>query len=208
MSHQSAIREEELKNCMNKLLAVLAVVAALNAAAVGFNVGALPDPAFIDTESATNICFAAVPNGMPCDFMATVALEGTATNCYQLTFGTDADGNGTLSPEESDVSIGWRAGRWFIGRADTSERFFASSSPSSGSRTLSLALHARSDGRLCRVRILSDGAALFPELVAERPAWLFSCDWNIVEVVRRGDGPSSGWCEVSREDRGFRMMLR
>ena len=193
---------------MNNLLAVLVVVAALNAAAVGFNVGALPDPAFIDTESATNICFAAAPNGMPCDFLATVALEGTATNCYQLTFGTDVDGDGLLSPEESDFSIGWRSGRWFIGRADTSERFFASSSPSSGSRTLSLALHARSDGRLRRVRILSDGAALFPELAAERPSWLFSRDWNIVEVVRRGDGPSSEWCELSREDRGFRMILR
>ena len=193
---------------MKKSLIVLAVFAALNATAVGFNVGALPDPAFIDTESATNICFAAAPNGMPCDFLATVALEGTATNCYQLTFGTDADGNGTLSPEESDVSIGWRAGRWFVGRADTSERFFASSSPSSGLRTLSLALHARSDGRLRRVQISADGAALFPELVAERPAWLFSRDWNIVEVVRRGDGPSSRWCEVSREDRGFRMILR
>ena len=193
---------------MNKLLVILAVFAALNAAAVGFDVGALPDPAFIDTESATNICFAAVPNGMPCDFLATVALEGTATNCYQLTFGTDADGDGSLSPEESDVSIGWRAERWFIGRADTSERFYASPSQSSGLRTLSLALHARSDGRLRHVRISADGAALFPELAAERPTWLFSRDWNIVEVVRRGDGPSSGWCELSREDRGFRMMLR
>jgi len=197
-----------MDSAMKEYLSVLAVVAALNAAAVGFNVGALPDPAFIDTESATNICFAAAPNGMPCDFLATVALEGTATNCYQLTFGTDADGDGGLSPEESDVSIGWRAGRWFIGRADTSERFFASSSPSSGLRTLSLALHACSDGRLRRVRISADGAALFPELAAERPAWLFSREWNIVEVVRRGDSPSSEWCELSREDRGFRMILR
>ena len=80
---------------MKKSLIVLAVVAALNAAAVGFTVGALPDPAFIDTESATNICFAAAPNGMPCDFLATVALEGTATNCYQLTFGTDTGGDGS-----------------------------------------------------------------------------------------------------------------
>ena len=168
MSNQATIREEELKNRMDKLLAVLAVVAALNAAAVGFTVGALPDPAFIDTESATNICFAAAPNGMPCDFLATVALEGTATNCYQLTFGTDADGGGGLSPEESDVSIGWRAGRWFIGRPDTAERFYSAPSPSSGSWTLSLALHARSDGWLRRIRISADGAVLFPELAAER----------------------------------------
>ena len=157
-----------MDSAMKDQMAILAVFAALNAAAVGFNVGALPDPAFIDTESATNICFAAVPNGMPCDFLATVALEGTATNCYQLTFGTDADGDGGLSPEESDVSIGWRAGRWFIGRADTAERFYSASSPSSGSRTLSFALHARSDGRLRRIRISADGAVLFPELAAER----------------------------------------
>lgn len=92
MSSQANIREEELKNRMDKFLAILAAFAAFNAAAVGFNVGALPDPAFIDTENSTNICFA-----------------------------------------------------------------------------------------------------------AERPTWLFSRDWNIVEVVRRGDGQSSGWCEVSRE---------
>ena len=193
---------------MNKSLVLLAVFAALNAAAVAFNVGELPDSAFIDTESATNICFAAVSRGMSCDFAATIALEGTATNCYQLTFGRDADGSGSLSSEEGDISIGWRAGRWFVGRADTSERFFAAPSQSSGLRTLSLALHARSDGRLCRVQILADGAAIFPELAEERPNWLFSRAWNMVEVVRRGDGPSSSWCEVSREDRGFRMILR
>ena len=48
---------------MNKSMVLLAVLAALNAIAVGFNVGALPDSAFIDTESATNICFAAVSRG-------------------------------------------------------------------------------------------------------------------------------------------------
>ena len=208
MSHQAAIREEELKSHMKTLLAILVAVAALNAAAVGFNVGALPDSDFIDTESATNICFAAVPTGMSCDLLVTIVLDGTATNCYQLTFGTDVDGDGLLSPEESDFSIGWRAGRWFVGRSDTSERFFAAPSQPSGLQTLSLALQARSDGRLRRVQILADGAALFPELAADRPGWLFSRDWNMVEVVRRGDGPSSGWCEVSREDRGFRMMLR
>ena len=193
---------------MKKSIAILVAVAALNAAAVGFNVGALPDPAFIDTESVTNICFAAVSRGMPCDFMATISLEGTATNCYQLTFGADVDGNGMLSSEESDISLGWRAGRWLVGRTDTSERVFAAPSQTSGLRTLSLALHARSDGRLRRVQILADGAEIFHELAEEHPGWLFSRDWNIVEVVRRGDGPSSGWCEVSREDRGFRMILR
>jgi len=208
MSNQATIREEELKNRMNKFLSILAVFAAVNAAAVGFHVGALPDPAFIDTESATNICFAAVSRGMSCDFMATIALEGTATNCYQLTFGMDTDGNGSLSPEESDFSLGWRAGRWFTGRPDISERVFALPSQSSGSRTLSLALHAHSDGRLSRVQILADGAPLFPELAVERPDWLFSRDWNMVEIVRRGDGPSSGWCELAREDFGFRVMLR
>ena len=54
---------------MNKSLVLLAVFAALKAAAVAFNVGALPDSDFIDTESATNICFAAVSRGMPCDFV-------------------------------------------------------------------------------------------------------------------------------------------
>ena len=193
---------------MKKSMAMLAAFAALNAAAVGFHVGALPDPAFIDTECATNICFASVPTGMPCDFMATIALEGTATNCYQMTFGADADGNGSLSPAESDFSLGWRAGRWFVERTDTAERLFATATPLSGLRTIALALHARSDAGLGRVQILADGASLFPELATAHPSWLFSRDWNIVKVVRRGNGPSFGWCEVSREDHGFRIMLR
>ena len=134
---------------MKKSMALLLVFAALNAAAVGFHVGTLPDSDFIDTESSTNICFSAVPTGMPCDFLATIALEGTATNCYQLSFGTDVGGDGALSFEESDFSLGWRADRWFVERADTAERLFAASSPSSGLRTIALTLHARSDGRLC-----------------------------------------------------------
>ena len=193
---------------MNKSIALLAALAALNAIAAGFHVGELPDSSFIDTEIATNICFAAVSRGMPCDFVTTIAVEGTATNCYQLTFGTDADGNGILSHEEGDISFGWRAGRWFVGGADTSERFFADSSQSSGLRTLSLVLHARSDGRLRSVQFLADGAAIFQDITDVRPGWLFSRDWNMVEVVRRGDGPFSEWCEVSREDFGFRMILR
>jgi len=193
---------------MNKSLVLLVVSTALNAIAVGFHVGALPNSAFIDTEIATNICFAAVSSGMSCDFVATIALEGTATNCYQLTFGTDGDHDGILSSEESDFSLGWRAGRWFVGRADTSERFFADSSQSSGLRTLSLALYARSDGRLRRVQFLADGAAIFQDIADENPDWLFSRDWNMIEVVRRGDSPFSEWCEVSREDFGFRMILR
>ena len=193
---------------MKKSLSIIVVVAALNAAAVEVHVGALPDPVFIDTECVTNICFASVPTGMPCDFMATIVLEGTATNCYQMTFGADADGNGMLSSEESDFSLGWRAGRWFVERTDTSERLFAASLQAPGLRTLSLALNARSNGQLRRVQILADGAALFPGLAAAHPGWLFLRDWNIVKVVRRGNGPPSGWCEVLREDRGFRMILR
>ena len=193
---------------MKKSLSTIVVVAALNAAAVEVHVGALPDPVFIDTECVTNICFASVPTGMPCDFMATIVLEGTATNCYQMTFGADADGNGMLSSEESDFSLGWRAGRWFVERTDTSERLFATAMPLSGLRTIALALHARSDARLSRVQILADGASLFPELAAAHPSWLFSRVWNIVKVVRRGNGSSSDWCEVAREDCGFRIMLR
>lgn len=193
---------------VKNLMAILAAVAAMNAAAVELHVGALPDSAFIDTESSTNICFAAVSHGMSCDFLATVELEGTATDCYQLTFGADADGDGRLSPEESDISIGWRAGRWILGRTETAERFFAAPSQSAGLRTLSVSLHARSDGRLRGVKVFADGAALFPELAEGDSDWLFSRNWNIVEVVRRGDGPTSGWCKVLRDDRGFRMILR
>ena len=196
-----------MDDAMKKSMAMVAAFAALNAAAVEVHVDALPDSAFIDTECATNICFASVPTGMPCDFLATIALEGTATNCYQLTFGTDTDGNGSLSPAESDFSLGWRAGRWFVERTDTAERFFATAMPSSGLRTIELALHARSDAGLGRVQILADGAALFPELAAAHPSWLFSRDWNIVKVVRRGNGPSSELCDVSRDDRGFCIML-
>ena len=47
-------------------------------------------------------------------FVAAMDFAGTASNCVQMAFGRDAEGDGELELAETDLLVGWRAGRYFI----------------------------------------------------------------------------------------------
>ncbi|MGN0876141.1 MAG: hypothetical protein ACI4TC_02620, partial [Kiritimatiellia bacterium] len=66
-----------------------------------------------DTEATTNTVFSA---GLSSDrqFNLSLELNAASSNCVEIAFGRDADGNGVLSREEADLQLGWDAGAWLF----------------------------------------------------------------------------------------------
>ena len=82
---------------------------------------ALPPVAHIDTETVTNLPFAAWQEHIG-KFKFSLTCRTTATNNVQFAFGHDADDDGILSLEESDLVVGWDCGKWFVQGGYDAER--------------------------------------------------------------------------------------
>ena len=72
----------------------------------------LPSAEFADTEVSTNIAFAVERPAMT-RIEFTVSLDATPTNNVEVAIGTDANGDGNLSVEESAYAFGYDCGTWF-----------------------------------------------------------------------------------------------
>ena len=86
----------------------------------------LPPVAHADTETVTNVPFTAWQEHVG-KFMFSLTCRTTSTNNVQAAFGTDADGDGILSLEESDLVVGWDCGVWFVQYGFDGERIESTS---------------------------------------------------------------------------------
>ena len=136
-------------------------------------VPSLPEPERPLAEVETNVVFDA---GLAGDnlWRLSIELDATASNCVEVVFGTDADGDGALGIEEGELCVGWDCGEWFWRdrRANAACR-----AAGSGPR---LDWRLRLDrGRAAQ----SLASAAFPPVVAPT---CFNPDWNMARVVSRG----------------------
>ena len=81
----------------------------------------LPPVAYIDTETVTNVPFTAWQEHTG-KFKFSLTCRTSATNNVQFAFGRDADDDGILSLEESDLVVGWDCGKWFVQGGYDAER--------------------------------------------------------------------------------------
>ena len=169
----------------------------------------LPEPATVGMEVSTNLDFKAIRSDLR---RLEVRMEclGTASNCVQLAFGRDADGDGVLAPEETSLALGWRGGRYFIEDAETGVRLCEDAAPQSGA-SRSLVLHVSYGGdsevKSATFRDESNNARFAAALVA-RPEWLLGTDWDLCRVARRGIDSTSELCYVSRGYGYFHVFLK
>ena len=92
---------------------LLAMILGLPMAALAVMVEPLPTSEYADTEVSTNIAFV-VDRSMMTRIEFTVALEATPTNNVEVAIGTDGNGDGNLSVEESAYVFGYDCGKWFV----------------------------------------------------------------------------------------------
>ena len=90
-------------------LAVLIVVSVWGRAVVP---AALPPAVHADTETVTNVPFATALDAAG-RLSFDLVCRATPSNNVEVAFGTDANGNGVLEPEETDRVVGWDCGSWF-----------------------------------------------------------------------------------------------
>lgn len=81
----------------------------------------LPSVEHADVEATTNVSFMAWQENAG-RFTFSLTCRATPTNNVQAAFGTDADGDGVLSLEESDLVVGWDCGAWFVQNGFDGER--------------------------------------------------------------------------------------
>ena len=149
-------------------------------AALAASTAALPSPepcGFADTEAETNIVLA-VDRARLDRVVFAMELTASATNCLEVAVGADADGDGSLSPEESDVAFGYDCGEWFL----------------------------RGEDGVVVVEDAADGGRIVREVEIRKKA--FSPEWNLVRVTRRGIADISECVSFTEEHQRFELFFR
>ena len=143
--------------------------------------GAVPEHA--DTEVSTNMPFV-VDEERTREIKMRFALDGCASNCIQVAFGRDADGDGVLGVEEPDPG-------------------------SAASRVLTMNLLLKKGEGLCGFAATNGvGVAVFTNLSSTAQGWLYKPDWNMMRVTRRGPGVPAEWFSCDLSSHFFYIKLR
>ena len=138
----------------------------------------LPSAEFADTEVSTNIAFAVERPAMT-RIEFTVALDATPTNNVEVAIGTDENGDGNLSVEESAYAFGYDCGTWFA--------------RSAGLEGLG-SLEGLGGGRVEKTFVLKRRQ--------------LDTAWNLVKVTRRGCVSACELVEANGRKPGFKLEMR
>ena len=176
------------------------------AAAFGAVMPQLPEPVYADTEVCTNVPCAALLSGVR-ELEVVIDFAGTASNCVQVAFGCDIDGDGDLSANETDVAIGWRAGDCFIEDVKGGRRFREAASATNALHRIELRAAAGGSGARS-ARVLCDGALRFGEALGGDLQWLYRRDWTMAKVTRRGVDAPGEIVFVSSDHGGMKFIMR
>ena len=192
---------------MNKLSCIIAVVV-FALYVDGMTVERLPVPGFVDTEVTAHHLLDQPSTVSFLDF--SLVFNGTASNNVEVAFGHDADADGELAPHETDVVIGWECGRYFIENFKTGETVGDANVGTNGiERSLDWHYHVRG-GRtvLESFAATNEVGAAFVDISANRPAWLYGGDWNLMRLTARGVDVQDERFEIEVRTKGFFIHLR
>ena len=188
-------------------LAVLIVVSAWGRAVVP---AALPPAVHADTETVTNVPFATALDAAG-RLSFDLVCRATPSNNVEVAFGTDANGNGVLEPEETDRVVGWDCGSWFTRKgADgacqmENGEWKIENGVEPEVRTLSWRVRVRTDGTPFRLEATADGSPAFADLPLEST---YSPSWNLLRLTGRGLDASLEAFTVSVTPDGTTFIMR
>ena len=188
-------------------LAVLIVVSAWGRAVVP---AALPSAVHADTETVTNVPFATALDAAG-RLSFDLVCRATPSNNVEVAFGTDANGNGVLEPEETDRVVGWDCGSWFTRKgADgacqmENGEWKIENGVEPEVRTLSWRVRVGADGTPSRFEATADGSPAFADLPLEST---YSPSWNLLRLTGRGLDASLETFSVSATPDGTVFIMR
>ena len=165
---------------------IFAAFSALAMPVFGIDVGKLPSPQYLDTEVTAHYPLVQPENVDNLDF--SLVFNGTSSNNVEVAFGTDADSDGKLSLDETDMVVGWDCGSYFAENFRTCEVVKESNVGTHGC-SRSLAWHYRIYGNRATLKAFSATNELgvaFAALCAAKPEWLYNGNWNLMRLTARG----------------------
>ena len=171
---------------------------------------ALPPAVHADTETVTNVPFT-VALDVSGRFAFDLSCRATPSNNVEVAFGTDANGNGVLEPEETDRVVGWDCGSWFTRKgADgacqmENGEWKIENGVEPEVRTLSWRVRVRTDGTPFRLEATADGSPAFADLPLEST---YSPSWNLLRLTERGLDASLETFSVSATPDGTVFIMR
>ena len=160
----------------------ICVVFALSAYALPPVRPTLPSVEHADTETTTNVSFTAWQENAG-RFTFSLTCRTTPTNNVQAAFGTDADGDGILSLEESDLVVGWDAGTWFVQIGFDGERVEATAGAGDEQTLVWTATLSPRTGIPKRVAAAVGGTTVFGGVDARM---FYRKTWNMLRLTGRG----------------------
>ena len=163
---------------------------------------------FADTEVSTNVAIN-VDCERKCEVALRFAVDGdAASNCIQVAFGRDADGNGVLDEDETETLYGWRAGRYFAESFPDRLRVYERAADASlCDFTVSLQLR-KGEGLRRFAASDASGAAVLTNLSASAQSWLYSPRWNMMRITRRGPGAPREWMACDSRSHFMNVIVR
>ena len=124
----------------------------------------VPPPSdYADTESSTNIALVGW-NDQTWRFLVDLVAAATPSNCLELAYGTDANNDNTLAPEETDLRLGLDCGEPFL----RDERFILHSPPPPLLSTSSFDLSRLFDRDWNLVKVTTRGTFATPPVIKAR----------------------------------------
>ena len=193
---------------MKQLMTVLWMAYFASAfASARVEVPTLPLGEYADTEVSTNVVFRASRRGVKA-LDVRIEYAGSESNCVEMAFGRDTDGNGDLSAEETRLLFGWRGGRRFVEDVASDERVYEDAEPVSGRRFLALSVATDGDLVPRTAEFTCESGPCFASLAAHPPRFLCGSSWNLVKVVRRGASAADEWCAAENSGPKFELRVR
>jgi len=158
-----------------------------------------------DTEFETNIVAEAWSEF---DRVLDVQLEFTASpsNNVQIAFGVDENEDCVLSLEESECTLSWDCGAWFVTGFESEVAEGAVSQ--TGRKTFSWRARLDPSGRLCELTAADGSTPVLTNLSANIPAWVCRRSWNMVRLTARGEVDPNGGFDMSIKPNAFRFIVR
>ena len=165
-----------------------------------------PVSPYADTEVSTNMPFV-VDGERTREIKMRFALDGCASNCIQVAFGRDADGDGVLGADESETLYGWRNGRYFA--EDVKAGVRTEEPEAATGRVLSVRMRMTKESLPAHFAATNGvGVAVLGDIASSVPEWIYRPEWNLMRVTRRGPGvPAECFlCDVKYNE--FFLIMR
>ena len=174
-------------NCRMRLrYLIFAAFFALAMPVFAIDVGKLPPPQYLDTEVTAHYGLAGFDNAHFWGF--SLHFNGTPSNNVEVAFGTDADSDGKLSLDETDMVIGWDCGSFFAENFSTCEAFVERNVGSDCiEQSLFCHFQVNADRQTLKTFTATNGHGVaFADISEAKPNWLYRRNWNLMRLTARG----------------------